>query len=162
MRLTLLFMAVGGTLAQSSVVPLLSVAGVAPDVPLVLAVMVGLRRGPEGGCLTGFVAGLLQDLTGTGLVGVQALTKALIGFAAGFAGRRFAVGEPLVQIPGLVILSVAEGLVRFGLVRLLSYPAPLADLIMQVILPQALFNGVIGAAALVGLAAAGALRDRLG
>ena len=162
MRLTLLFLTLGGTLVQSSVMPIFGMAGVVPDVPLVVAVMVALRRGPEVGCVTGFLAGLLQDLTGPGLVGVQALTKALTGFAAGFTGRRFAVGDPLVQVPGLVLLTVLEGLLRFGVLRLFHFPTALGDLMLQVILPQALENGALGAAALFSLAAVDALRARLG
>jgi len=64
-RLSLLLMAFGGSLAQSSVVPSWSVGGVTPDLPLILTALVALRRGPEAGCLVGFAAGLLQDATGT-------------------------------------------------------------------------------------------------
>jgi rod shape-determining protein MreD len=162
MRLTLLALTLGGTLVQSSVMPILGFAGAAPDVPLVLAVMVALRRGPEAGCLTGFLAGLVQDLTGPGLVGVQALTKAVTGFLAGFAGLRFRVGDPLVQVPGLLLLSAVEGLLRFGVLRLFHYPTALVDVMVEVVLPQTLLNGALGAAALFGLAAVDAVRTRLG
>ena len=48
--------------------PSWSVGGVTPDLPLILTVLVALRRGPEAGCLVGFAAGLLQDATGGGLL----------------------------------------------------------------------------------------------
>src|SRR6266545_4741166 len=64
MRLSLLFMAFGGSLVQSSLVPSWSVGGVTPDLPLILTALVALRRGPEAGCLVGFAAGLLQDARG--------------------------------------------------------------------------------------------------
>jgi rod shape-determining protein MreD len=162
MRLTLLFLTLGGTFVQSSVMPIFGFAWVAPDVPLVLAVMIALRRGPEAGCVTGFLAGLLQDLTGPGLIGVQALTKASTGFVAGFAGLRFTVGDPLVQVPALVVLTAVEGLLRFGVLQLFHFPAALLDVMLQVILPQALLNGALGAAALFGLAAVDVWRTRLG
>ena len=66
MRFSLLLMAFGGSLAQSSVVPSWSVGGVTPDLPLILTAIVALRRGPEAGCLVGFAAGLFQDATGGG------------------------------------------------------------------------------------------------
>lgn len=162
MRPTLVLLTLGGTLAPPSVLAIVPFSGVTPDVAMVLAVMVGLRRGPEAGCLTGFLAGLLQDLTGPGLVGVQALTKTLTGFLAGFAGYRFTVNDPLILVPGLLLLTVVEGLLRFGVLRLFHFPAALGDLMLQVILPQALLNGALGAAVLVGLAAVGALRARAG
>ena len=104
MRLSLLLMAFGGSLAQSSVVPSWSVGGITPDLPLILTALIALRRGPEAGCLVGFAAGLLQDATGGGLLGVQALSRALAGFAMGLLPGRLWVGHPLVQIPGDVIL----------------------------------------------------------
>ena len=102
--------------------PLLSVAGATPDLPLIVTVFWALRRGPEVGCVAGFVAGLLQDVSAGGLVGVQALTKALVGFAIGLAGGRLSVTNPLVQVPGLVLLTVAEGLAALRAAAALPLP----------------------------------------
>lgn len=158
MRLSLLLMTFGGTLAQSSVVPSLAVVGVTPDLPLILTALLALRRGPEAACLVGFALGLLQDAAGGGLIGVQAATLALTGFAMGLLPGRIWVDHPLVQVPGLVLLTVAEGLLRFGLLQLFHFPAALGDLLMHVILPQALYNGFLASAFLLAVEAAHALR----
>jgi len=150
----------GGSLAQWSVVPALSVGGVTPDLPLILTLLLALRRGPEAGCLVGFVAGLLQDTAGGGLLGVQALTKALAGFGMGLLVGRFWVASPLVQIPGLVLLTVGEGLVRYGLLQFFHFPASFGELMVHVILPQALYNGVLGAACMLGTSIVLAWRSR--
>ena len=146
MRLLLLLSTLGGSVAQSSVVPALSVGGITPDVPLVLTVLVALRRGPELGCAVGFLAGFLQDVAGGGLIGVQALTKALAGFAMGLLVGRFWVASPLVQVPALVLLTLAEGVARFFLLQFFHYPPPLGGMMVHVVLPQALYNGFVGAA----------------
>lgn len=146
MRLSLAFMLLGGGLLQSSVAPALRIGDVAPDIPLILTVLLGLRRGPEAGCLAGFAVGLIQDAAAGGLVGAQALTKALVGFAAGQLGERLWVSNPLVQVPGLVLLTLAEGLGRYGLLQFFHYPASFGDLMLHVVLPQALYNGSLGAA----------------
>jgi len=159
-RLFLLLMAVGGSLAQSSVVPSWSVGGVTPDLPLILTALVALRRGPEAGCLVGFAAGLLQDATGGGLLGVQALSRALAGFAMGVLPARLSVDHPLVQIPGLVLLTFAEGFLRFGLLQLFHFPASFGELLVHVILPQALYNGFLGAACVLAVEVAHTLRSR--
>lgn len=160
MRVLLLLMTFGGSLVQSSVVPALSVGGVAPDLPLVLTVLLALRRGPETGCAVGFIAGMLQDMAGGGLVGVQALTKALAGFAMGLLVGRLWVSSPLVQVPALVLLTLTEGLLRFLLLQLFHFPASLGQLMTHVILPQALYNGFVGAACVFATAAAEAWRRR--
>jgi len=153
-------MAFGGSLVQSSVVPSWSVGGVTPDLPLILTALIALRRGPEAGCLVGFAAGLLQDATGGGLLGVQALSRALAGFAMGLLPGRFWVGHPLVQIPGLMLLTVAEGFLRFGLLQLFHFPASFGELLVHVILPQALYNGFAGAACVLAVEAVHLLSRR--
>lgn len=144
LRLLVLLVIVGGGVLQSTVVAVAGVAGITPDIPLILTVLIALRYGPESGCLAGFAAGLLQDATGGGLVGVQALTKGLAGFGMGLLVGRFWVSNPLVQVPGLVLLSISEGLGRFLLLQMFHYPAAFGDLMLHVILPQALYNGLIG------------------
>jgi rod shape-determining protein MreD len=140
--------------------PPLRIADVAPDIPLIVVVLLALRRGPEFGCGAGFVAGLLQDAAAGGLLGVQALTKAFVGFLIGALGARLRVGQPLVQVPGLVLLTVAEGLARFMLLKLFRFPAPFGELMTYVILPQALYNGFLGAALVLALTWAESMRTR--
>jgi rod shape-determining protein MreD len=160
LRLMLLLVTVGGSVLQSTVVAVAGVAGVAPDVPLILTVLIALRYGSESGCLAGFVAGLMQDAAGGGLVGVQALTKGLAGFGMGLLVGRFWVSNPLVQVPGLVLLSFAEGLGRFLLLQMFHYPAAFGDLMLHVILPQALYNGLIGTFCILAEAGFEAMRRR--
>jgi rod shape-determining protein MreD len=158
---TFLAMAVfGGGIAHATLGPALRIANVAPDIPLIVVVLLALRRGPEFGCAAGFVAGLLQDAAGGGLLGVQALTKALVGFGIGLAGVRLSVTQPLVQVPGLVLLTILEGVARFGLLKLVRFPASFADLMTYVVLPQALYNGFLGAALVLALAWVETTRER--
>jgi rod shape-determining protein MreD len=154
MKGAFILMTLGGNIAQSSVVPMVSVSGVTPDLPLILTVFAALRRGPEVGCLVGFFAGLLQDMAGGGLIGVQGLTKAVAGFGMGLLVGRFWVSNPLVQVPGLVLLSIAEGFARFFLLQFFHYPASLGGLLAHVVLPQALYNGFVGATCVLIAAAA--------
>ena len=160
MRALFLLMAFGGNLAQWSVVPALSVGGVTPDLPLVVTVFLAVRKGPVAGCLAGFVAGLLQDMAGGGLIGIQALTKALAGFSMGLLVGRLWVANPLVQVPALVLLTLAEGLGRFMLLQLFHFPASLGDMMVHVILPQALYNGFLGSACVMCMATAASIRGR--
>jgi rod shape-determining protein MreD len=150
----------GGGLAQTSFAPALRIGGIAPDFPLIVVALLALRRGPEVGCVAGFGAGLLQDAASGGFLGAQALTKALAGFVVGSADGRLWVNNPLVQVPGLVLLSLAEGMVRYGLLQLFHFPAAFGELMLYVVVPQALYNGVVGAAAALALAWTDSLRSR--
>jgi rod shape-determining protein MreD len=160
MRTALLLTIFGGGMAQATLGSALRIADVTPDIPLIMVVLVALRRGPEFGCMAGFAAGLLQDAASGGLIGAQALTKALIGFGIGAAGHRMRVTQPLVQVPGLILLSLAEGLVRFALLKLFHFPAPFGQVMTYVVLPQAVYNGFLAAALVFALAWAETLRGR--
>lgn len=144
MRLPLYFLAVsGGTLAQSTVVPILGVAGVVPDLPLILVVLLALRRGPEPGCLTGFALGLVQDALVGGPLGLQALSKAVIGFGAGELPRVCLVSNPLVSVLAVTLATLTDGTLRFVVLQLFHYPAAFGELLGWVILPQAAYNGLL-------------------
>lgn len=150
MRVPLYVLAIsGGTLVQSTVVPVFGIAGVVPDVPLVLVVLLALHRGSEAGGLTGFGLGLAQDVMTGGPLGIHALAKAVVGFAAGDLPRWFLVGRPFVAVAAAVLATVVDGALRFALLQLFHYPAPFGELLVGVILPQAGYNGLLAAA--VGL-----------
>ena len=160
MRALLALTVLGGGVAQATVAPALRIGDVLPDLPLIVVVLLALRRGPEFGCVAGFAAGLLQDAAGGGLIGVQALTKALAGFAIGLIGGELRVTQPLVQVPGLALLTIVEGVVRFGLLKLFHFEVPFGQLMLYVVLPQALYNGFLGAALVFALAWAETYRRR--
>src|ERR1700675_3677184 len=146
MRALLALTVFGGGVAQATLVPALRIGDVAPDLPLIVVVLLALRRGPEFGGLAGFAAGLLQDAAGGGLIGVQAFSKAIIGFTIGALGGGLRGTHPLVEVPGLSLLSPFEGLVGFPLLRVFQFPAPFGELMVYVVIPQALYNGFLGAA----------------
>lgn len=160
MRTLIAVAVLGGGVVHATLGPALRIADVAPDIPLIVVVLLALRRGPEFGCAAGFAAGMLQDAATGGLLGVQALTKAVIGFGIGAVGSRLAVTQPLVQVPGLVVLSLLEGLARFSLLQLFRFPASFADVMLYVVLPQALYNGFLGAALVLALSWAESVRER--
>lgn len=149
MRLPLYVLAVsGGALVQCTVVPVVGVGGVVPDVPVVLTVLLALRYGAEAGCLTGFALGLAQDAVAGGPLGLHALSKGLVGFVAGDLPRWILVTRPIVPVGLAIVATVVDGLARFAVLQLFQYPAPLGELFTRVIVPQAGYNGLLAAAAL--------------
>jgi rod shape-determining protein MreD len=157
-RSVLALLIFGGGLAQTTFAPALRIGNVTPDIPLILVVLLALRRGPEVGCLSGFATGFLQDTAAGGFIGAQALTKTLIGFFIGRLGGRLWVREPLVQIPGLVLLSLAEGLARYLLLQVFHFPGAFGDLMLYIVLPQSIYNGFLGAVVVLTLTTAERLR----
>jgi rod shape-determining protein MreD len=69
---------------QTTVVPLISVAGVLPDLILILLVFYSIRTGNIYGAILGFIFGLFYDLITGSLLGSAMLSKTLVGFIAGY------------------------------------------------------------------------------
>lgn len=89
----------------------LVVAGVKPDLSLLLVTSFGLLYGPRAGFLSGLVGGLLQDLLYGRVVGLFALTKAVTGYLAGLATGRVYRENPLVVAGAFVAAAfVHDGL----------------------------------------------------
>jgi len=79
------------------------------------------------------------------------------------SGTKFVIKEfdvPLVQVPGLSLLTMTEALARYALLQLFRFPAPFGDLMTFVVLPQALYNGFIGAALVFALAWTDSIKER--
>jgi rod shape-determining protein MreD len=93
-------------LVQVTLFPHLRIAGVAPDLGLVVALAVGYRDGPEAGAVAGFVAGFGFDLFLETPLGLNALAYALVGYGVGI------IEGGLLRSPRWLpsVLGVAGGL----------------------------------------------------
>jgi rod shape-determining protein MreD len=71
-------------LLQTTFIPLISIAGVVPDLLLIWLVVIALNRGQMETTFAGFLVGLLQDIAATKFLGLAALTKTVAGFVLGY------------------------------------------------------------------------------
>jgi rod shape-determining protein MreD len=75
-------------LLQITVIPLIRLAGIIPDLILIILVYYSITRGQLYGTILGAVYGLLVDLISGNLLGLSMLSKTVAGFSAGyFAGE---------------------------------------------------------------------------
>ena len=75
-------------LLQATLAPRIALGPIAPDFLLLVVVFFALYRGSVRGALLGFVVGLLQDLGNPEWLGLNALTKSLLGYFVGDAGTK--------------------------------------------------------------------------
>jgi rod shape-determining protein MreD len=69
---------------QTTIIPLISINGVVPDLILILLVFYAARKGQIYGTILGFIFGFLFDLITGSLLGSAMLSKTLTGFIAGY------------------------------------------------------------------------------
>ena len=71
-------------LLQITIVPLIRLAGIIPDLILIILVYYSITRGQLYGTILGAVYGLLVDLISGNLLGLSMLSKTVAGFSAGY------------------------------------------------------------------------------
>lgn len=71
-------------LLQISVVPLIAVQGIIPDLILIILVYYSITRNQLYGAILGAYCGLLVDLVTGSLLGSSMLSKTIAGFTAGY------------------------------------------------------------------------------
>lgn len=75
---------VGLLLLQTTFIPLIALGSYVPDLFILWLLYIALRRGQIEATVTGFAAGLLQDIVTTRFFGLMALSKTITGFVAGY------------------------------------------------------------------------------
>lgn len=137
-------------LLQSTVMPAFSMAGVVPDLLLILVITVAYTRGRVPGMLTGLAAGLLTDVCFHNMVGLCALFYLCIGYVAGHTQKLYDERDyfiPMVMMPvGEFVYSFAYYIAYF----LLRSRTEFGYYFVHLILPRMVYT-LLAAAALYPL-----------
>ncbi len=133
-------------LLQVTTLDQLSFGEISPDFPLLICAFLSLFKGPVRGTVIGFVIGFLQDLFNPALLGLNALTKSLVGFSFGHVGAK-AIPEGALFLATVFFL----GALGHDVVYLLFFTAldisNFFVLLFSVALPSALYTAAFGVAA---------------
>jgi rod shape-determining protein MreD len=130
-------------LLQVGFAPYISIAGVVPNVLLIVVVTLALVEGPSEGAWAGFVAGMLFDLLGYGPVGPMALVLTAIGYMAGLLHENMFAESWLLPLTVLAIASLASAL-AYGLVlNMLGAGGPLFPTFFTKMIPEALYDTIL-------------------
>lgn len=97
-------------LLQSAVFPHIKLAGVVPDIMMILVITTAYTRGIYPGLFTGLFAGLLVDLMYGDVVGICALLYMFIGFVNGYSNKIYDRDD--YTIP-LILIAVSEFVYSF-------------------------------------------------
>lgn len=90
------------------------------DFPLIVVVYAALQRNSIRALFFGSFAGLAVDALSGGLLGSNGFTKTLIAYAVSEIARRVYMDNLLLRIPVIAGACLANGLVYYGMHRLLG------------------------------------------
>ncbi len=108
---------------QISVVNLIEIGGLTPNLMIILVVWISLSEGQLSGIVAGFLAGLIFDIATFDLIGTNALAQTVNGFISGFFHREGKEDLTLRRFSFIItvfISSVFHNLVYFFLYLKLS------------------------------------------
>ncbi|MEG6584547.1 rod shape-determining protein MreD [Dendrosporobacter sp. 1207_IL3150] len=128
---------------QSTIMPMLSFNGIKPDLLLIIVVSASLLLGKEQGVSVGFFSGLLQDLAGGNVFGLNTLSKLITGYLFGMAERKVFKEHILLPVLAMSIATFFNSVISFIIVGLLGYKVQLISAIMNNVLPLMLYNVIV-------------------
>lgn len=128
---------------QATLVPHLGIAGIRPDLPLIAAVLLAYARGATPGTLAGFFIGLAQDLTNPAFLGLNALTKSLLGWSVGTLRTNLDAGSLPMRFAVLFVAVLAHDVLYLSIFTRLELSELLLGLLVRS-LPTALYTAVVG------------------
>ena len=130
---------------QSVLLPHANVWGVMPDIGLIAVCLVGLLGGELPGLLAWLVLGWVMSLFSAADPATSMVTKGAVGYIAGLAGRHVVYLSPPVFALEILATSCSAGLITALLLKLNDQQS-LWWAVRTVVLPQAMFDAVVGGA----------------
>ena len=130
---------------QTTMLTYVSIGGIRPDLCLVATCLVGFLAGEVEGMMLGLALGFVQDLFSASDLWLNLVTKAMIGLFAGVAARHLASATPAAILGTILAVSALSGMVFLGTVRGAGGLAEMGVALVSVVVPQALFDALVGA-----------------
>lgn len=127
-------------LLQCTVMDLISIGSVTPNLMLVFCVSMGLMRGRKSGLWAGFFSGLFVDLFFGSVFGFYALIYMYIGYLSGYAHRIYYDDDVKVPMFLTAIADLLYNLSVYGLQFLLRGRLGLGTYLYRIIIPEMFYT----------------------
>ncbi|ACA59970.1 rod shape-determining protein MreD [Candidatus Desulforudis audaxviator] len=144
MRILILVLLLGlALLLESTVLEFIRVAGVKPDLVLVLVVYYAIFNGPREGAFLGFLGGLAHDFLSGYYLGLNALAVAASGYVVGLGHIRLFKENHFV-VAGIAFLAtiLVEG-IRYLLLLFLGVTILPGEAWWGLIIPSGVYNAAV-------------------
>jgi rod shape-determining protein MreD len=130
------------SLLQTTLIPLLSIKDIYPDILLIGVIITGIRHGATPAIIAGCLVGMVQDAATTQLYGLSSLAKSAAGFAAGYFSHEKEKYNLQVTAGVVLATSLTHGVVYQSIYYFASDIGFLA-VIFRYIIPHVLYTLVV-------------------
>ena len=123
-----------------------------PDLVLIVVICLSFISGAEEGLITGFAGGLLKDIFSVHLMGINALTKTLIGFIAGVIREKIFYQHLMWLVAiSTFIFTFINNLIIYLLLNALYSNYDFTVILKGFILTQAIINTILAPFIFIGI-----------
>ena len=130
-------------LCQSTLFHFLELAGVVPNLLLIVTMSFGLMRGRREGLLVGFFSGLLIDIFFGSVLGPYAFIYMTLGYVDGFFHRIYYVEDVLLPMFMITLNDFIYNLIVYILYFVLQNKLNFAEYFADVMLPEMIYTILI-------------------
>lgn len=136
----LVIFGISSVILQTTLTPVIEINGWHPDFVLIIVILIGKRFDSVTGSLSGFILGILQDSLSPLPLGISALSKSIIGYAAGKT-KRFHF-EGIIQYLWLLFLIFLNELIFYYFFQFKS-ALSFDTLLFSMVFPNTLYSTLI-------------------
>lgn len=133
-------------LLQTSVFSRFGIAGISPNLLLIVACMFGFMLGSKFGMVAGFMCGLVLDIFTGSYFGMNSIIYMYVGLLNGVFSTFF-YGDD-IKLPIMLIAGsdVAVGLIIYGIFFFLNGNSDIVFYLTNVIIPEAVYTVIVSLA----------------
>ncbi len=130
-------------LLQSTIFHYIELAGVVPNLLLIVTMSFGLMRGRREGMLVGFFSGLLIDIFFGSVLGPYALIYMTMGYINGFFHRIYYVEDVLLPMLMITLNDFIFNVIIYLIYFLLRNRLNFGEYLLTVILPEMIYTIIV-------------------
>ena len=134
----------GTAVLQSTVLRFVEIAGVAPDLVLVMLVFLANKNGIMTGQVTGFVGGVVLDVMGLAPLGFYALLYTAIGALFGLTRGKIFVDPIFLPVVLSVVAMIVKGVLAVIVAGVFAIEAVQGQVFTSGYLIELAYTGLVG------------------
>ncbi len=130
-------------LFQSTLFHYMELAGVVPNLLLIVTMSFGLMRGRKEGLLVGFFSGLLVDIFFGSVLGPFSFIYMTLGYTNGFFHRIYYVEDVLLPMFMITVNDFVFNIMVYFVYFMLKNKLQFSDYLYEIILPEMIYTILI-------------------
>jgi len=128
---------------QITILDLISIAGIRPNLLLIATVFYAIQRGSRTGLKTGVFAGILADIFSAGPMGLNTVALGICGYLCGYFARMVYKDSVFTQVVMCAIAGLVYSFIQLAGLAVLLKPVSLPAMFFTVSIPAVVYTTCI-------------------